>query len=122
MYIGSALWTPRPKPSYFAMLSGSQPFPLHIWPFSHALSNGPSEVVRKVSRSAPSRLVPLNDYSVFFGRGDLFHAGASGSETNTVRGEHVNVRLHTYLARSGATLQDEVHLPANCEFAFHDTG
>ena len=90
---GAVPWTDRPNPSYFLIASGAQSFPVHVWPFSHILSTGNDEVrLKAVSRAAHSLRVDVSAYSVFIGRGDLFHAGASGSETNTTSNP-TNVRL-----------------------------
>ena len=117
---GAVPWTARPNPSYFLIASGAQSFPVHVWPFSHILSTGNDEVrLKAVSRAAHSLRVDVSAYSVFIGRGDLFHAGASGSETNTTSNP-TNVRLHLYAARTGSRLLDAVHLPQHCDFRFHE--
>jgi hypothetical protein len=117
---GSIPWTARPNPSYFLIASGAQSFPVHVWPFSHILSTANDEVrLKAVSRAAHSLMVDVPAYSVFIGRGDLFHAGASGSETNTTSSP-TNVRLHLYAARTGSRLLDAVHLPQHCDFRFHE--
>jgi hypothetical protein len=109
-------WTLRPNPHYFAMVSAAQPFPLRVWPGSHILSNGPGKRVQAVTRQAPSRLVDVSNYSVLICRGDLFHGGASGEETNKNARDPPNVRLHLYATRDGVKVLDAVHLPKNCEF------
>jgi hypothetical protein len=73
-----------------------------------------------ISKAAPSCLVPVNGYSVMIGRGDLFHAGSSGEETNTICLEPTNLRRHLYAARAGAKLLDAVHLQENGDFKYHD--
>jgi hypothetical protein len=77
-------------------------------------------MVKGIRKAVPSCLVPDNGYSVIIGRGDLFHAGSSGEETNTRGSEPTNVHLHLYAARAAAELLNAVHLFENCKFEYHD--
>jgi hypothetical protein len=116
---GLAPWTARPNPSYFIIASGAQPFPLHVWPFSHILSSGGDEArVRAISRAVPSLRIQVGGHSVLIARGDLFHAGAAGDETNT--SSPTNIRMHLYASREGSRLLDAVHTPRHCDFRFHE--
>lgn len=92
-----------PVHDIFMMYTGAQPFAIRVWPTSHTALNvgsieepaGCSEDEKKelakqreqlqedyenIAKHLPSKLVIVPPFSVFVGRGDLVHAGASGEE------------------------------------------
>jgi hypothetical protein len=103
------MWCPRDHPDYFMMVSEDQPFPLYVWPYSHVMTGGSDDKVRRLCRNVPPLKVQVPPYSVFVGRGDLFHAGASAADTNTT-GQDSNIRLHLYAARNPSAFKDAAFL------------
>ena len=65
------------NPGYFFMCSGENRFPLWVCPFSHYFTVKDSIAQRHMSMGVQVKKVHVPPNSVFIGRGDLSHAGAS---------------------------------------------
>lgn len=69
-----------PLMSVFMTFTGSQPTAIRVWPGSHKLLNIPKDQQALIAPFLHSKLVTISPYSVFIGRGDLFHSEPSARE------------------------------------------
>ena len=87
--------TPLSLHDMFLMFSGEQPFAVRVWPGSRTnlnLGAAPKRSYDEVARNLTSKLEIVPPFSVFVGRGDMLHAGASGLELKTVFSTYKGVR------------------------------
>lgn len=96
------------NPGYFMMVSGKYSFPLWICETSHAHYAVTKSDFQGLSKGVYVRTFTVPPMSIFIGRGDVFHAGAS-SEDGTLP-DHVLFRYHTCMVPEKYKLPDAVEL------------
>ena len=96
------------NPGYFAICTGAHEVPIWVCPHSHMLiANASDEDVEALSRATYASLVKIPTFSIFVGRGDIFHAGAAFNDSPS----RANlIRYHMYFVPAGHELPDGVHL------------
>jgi len=82
-------------------------------------SVGDYEDLRKLGEVVGVSLVRIPPFSIFFGRGDTFHAGAGFGDSPTQDGL---IRYHLYFVPVGVDLPDGVHLFPTFNPKFMDSG
>jgi hypothetical protein len=108
--LDNAVPFPVDDPSYFSIVTGAEAAPLVFIPGSHILVARIEHLLTRGSQKdraaieadgigsmAIKNAVLIKHYSVFIGRGDLFHAGARRSPTE----KGPAARFHTYVMRKG---------------------
>ena len=94
------------NPGYFTITSGRFSFPLWVCENSHRIVFGSHRRMRILSMSMEVKKVRIPPFSVFFGRGDVWHAGGSYEDGYMQR---ETFRYHMYLVPKGYALPDAVH-------------
>jgi len=106
------------NPGFFAMCTSSEEVPVCI--HSHRLVVVTRyEDLRKLGEVVGVSLVRIPPFSIFFGRGDTFHAGAGFGDSPTQDGL---IRYHLYFVPVGVDLPDGVHLFPTFNPKFMDSG
>ena len=93
------------SPGFFAIVSTDHGFPLWVCDYSHNFVMGPASEVEKLGSSLRLRKIVVPPHSVFFGHGNLTHAGA-GYESRV--SDNRSIRYHLYLIPEGKSLPDGV--------------
>lgn len=95
------------NPGYFVLCSASEEVPLWVCEYSHRLIAASSERdVCNLSRGTRVVMIKIPPLSIFVGRGDLYHAGASYDDSPSQSGL---MRYHMYLAPDDYRLSDAVN-------------
>lgn len=98
-------------PGFFVLCTGETEAPLWVCPNSHmvvALTH--EKALRSVSQGMVCSMVNIPPFSVFVGRGDMFHCGAAFDD---YPGDSGQLRYHLYFIPKGVQLADSVHLNTN---------
>ena len=82
-------------PGDFAVCTGQ--YGAHLWavPYSHRYLRYSSVAIRVLFNSVKAKKIWIPPYSVFFGRGDLCHAGASNDDSDGM-GKNGCIRNHIF--------------------------
>lgn len=106
-------------PPYFALVTGSEGAPLSVASGSHVYVGVSASAMKTMGKEVSLRLVFIEPYSVVSVRGDLFHAGAGGEESNGKR----CARFHMYMMRDGVAFGDSINevVGRNMKHNFADT-
>jgi len=96
------------NPGYFALCSGKEEVPVWICMHSHRIVASTSHSnIRALSRGMVVNMIRIPPYSIFVGRGDVFHAGHGFDDYEEDSGM---LRYHMYFVPDGVSLPDGVHL------------
>lgn len=90
---------------YFVIVTSSQETPIWISEGSHRFITVSETVMQELGKRCTLSLFRIPPWSILFVRGDVFHAGAGGKETN---GAHC-FRFHMYLIRRGVPIGDTIN-------------
>lgn len=102
----------RPNPGFFTITTGPQEVPLWVCPFSqHIVSWSDEGNLVGMSKGMKVVRVLIPPFSMFVGRGDMFHCGAGFDD---YPGDSGLLRYHLYFVPESVSLPDGVHLL--CEF------
>ena len=92
---------------YYVICSSQEAF-LWVCEFSHKiLGVAEQEDVPRLSKGMQVVKVRIPPNSIFIGRGDSFHAGASHED---LRCEGISLRYHVYIRKVGHEIPDGIHL------------
>lgn len=104
------------NPGYFTVTTGEMEVPLWVCPYSHKMVAMASESsIRALSRGSVAGRVRIPPYSIFVGRGDLFHGGAAAQDSSMKDGD---LRYHLYFVPHSHALPNAVHLMSKFQPVF----
>jgi len=92
---------------FFALVTGKDASALHVVDYSHTYLKAYDSELPYLSKAVHAKLVTIPPFSVFIGRGDLFHAGPSEEDVRECK--NGSLRYHLYFAPKGDSLPDAVH-------------
>ena len=103
---------------YFAIVSGDQPVTLWVCPGSHRVVAHPDkEVVKSMAKGMKMELITVPPYSIFYGRGDLYHGGAAHEDQ---RGLLYCIRYHIYFKPIGTEIKDAIEYCKDFDIGFDE--
>lgn len=98
----------KQNPGFFTVTTAGNAVVLWLCPFSHYLvATAEEKSLQALSRSLKAVKVIIPPFSIFVGRGDMFHAGAAFEDYDT---DSESLRYRLYFVPENRKLTDQVYL------------